>query len=164
MNRGYLINNLRCWRIIIILLVMAEVSLVLVSPTFSTIKLILEETGLMGGFSHIRVLEQHPMWNNIWVRIKHLVLWVVINLLLVMVMVKVVWILGPPTFPPKKLIVILIVVILCHIRVEIINLWAIQIKTGLILCYLWGWMIILFFLFMLDMVLALGPLNFPRQA
>ena len=34
-----------------------------------------------------------------------------------MVMVEVVFLLGPPYFPPKYLIVVLMVVVLCHLRV-----------------------------------------------
>ena len=94
-------------------------------------------TGMMGDFSHLRVLAQHPTWNHGWVSIIELELWVVLNLVLVMVMVKVVWFLGPPTFSPRKLIVGLMVLLLCNIRVGIIHTWVIIKNTGPLLHYIW---------------------------
>ena len=43
-------------------------------------------------------------------------------LVFMMDMVKVVWVLGPPTLPPRKLFLVLMVVILCCQGVGIINL------------------------------------------
>ena len=42
-------------------------------------------------------------------------------LLLLMVMVKVFWVLGPPTLTPIKDSVVLLVIILCHIGVVFIH-------------------------------------------
>ena len=49
----------------------------------------------------------------------------VLHLVLHLVMVKVVWVLVPPNFSPRKLIVQLVVIILFHLRVVIIHIWAI---------------------------------------
>ena len=46
---------------------------------------------------------------------------VIIHLVLQLVMMNVVWVLGPPTLPTKKCIFGLMVVILCHIGVGIIH-------------------------------------------
>ena len=54
----------------------------------------------------------------------HTVLVIVIN------MVKVVWVLVPTTLSPKKLIILFLVVILCHIRVGIFNILVINKNVG----------------------------------
>ena len=90
---------------------MVEVFLVLVPPTSSTKNTILVETGNMGVLSHLRVIKQDPLCRRHSVIITQLLFWVVLNLVLVMVMVKLVWVLRPTTLPPRKLIVGLIVVI-----------------------------------------------------
>ena len=87
------------------ILVMVEVVLVLGSPTPHPKKLIPAQTGMMGCFDNLLVTSQHPLWCNIGLYIIHLVLLVVIQLLLVLVMVKVVWVRIPPTFPPIHLII-----------------------------------------------------------
>ena len=101
--------------IIFMFLVMVEVVLVIVTPTYTPRKLILAETGIMRVLGNLRVIEQDaPRYNNP-VRIIQLVLLVVLHLVLMPVMVKVVWILGTPTLPTKNWIVGLMVVILCHL-------------------------------------------------
>ena len=90
-------------------------------PTSPPKKLVLEDTGMMDGFIHIRALAQHPMWNNIKVGVIWLVLWLVLHLMFLMFLVMVVWVLGPPTFTYRKFIVGLMVVISCHIRVGVIH-------------------------------------------
>ena len=71
----------------------------------------------MGALFHLRVIVHHPQWCHHPVRNIQLVIWVVLHLMLVLVMVKVVWDLGPPTLPNRKLIVGMMVVILCDLRV-----------------------------------------------
>ena len=85
-------------------LVMVKVVLFLVPPTYTPRKLLLSETDRIGGLFNLRTSTQD------------------IHLVLVMVMmVNVVWTLGPATLPPKKLIVRLMVVILYHLKVGNIN-------------------------------------------
>ena len=79
-------------------------------------KVILEEACIMGVLFHIRVIKHYLPWCHNSLRSKQLVIWVVLPL--VVVIVKMVWVLGPPTLHPKKLIVVLIVVVLCHCRVR----------------------------------------------
>ena len=118
-------------------LVMVEVVLVIVTPTYTPRKLILAETGIMRVLGNLRVIEQDaPRYNNP-VRIIQLVLLVVLHLVLMPVMVKVVWILGTPTLPTKNWIVGLMVVILCHLWVGIIQQWAIPTNLGNIINHLW---------------------------
>ena len=97
------------------LLVMVEVVLVLIQTTSPNRKITLAETGMMGFSVNLRVLEHHPMWNNILLWVINVVLLMVLHLFSVMEMVNMVWFLGPPTFTSRKLIVGLMVVIFCHI-------------------------------------------------
>ena len=55
-NTGFLIHYFRGGMIILVLLVMVEVGLVLGPPTSTPRKLVLAETGIMGGLFHIRVI------------------------------------------------------------------------------------------------------------
>ena len=72
-------------------------------------------------FCHVSVIAQHPPRRHYGVLITHLMLVLVINFTLLMVMVKLVWVLGPPIFLPRNMIVGLMVMILCHLRVGIIH-------------------------------------------
>ena len=76
---------------------------------------------MMGGFGHISVTNQHTLWCNLEVVIIYLVHLVVLNSVFLLVMVEVVWVLGPPNFPPRQFIFSLMVVILFHLRVVIIH-------------------------------------------
>ena len=75
----------------------------------------------MGDLFHPRVVLHYPQWCHHPLRNFKLVIWVVLHLMLVLMMVKVVWDLGPPTLPPRKLIAGLMVVILCDLRVDNIH-------------------------------------------
>ena len=55
---------------------------------------------------------------------------VILNLVLLMVMVKLVWVLGPPNLLPIKLVVVLVVVILCCQVVGYIHPLVIHTNTG----------------------------------
>ena len=70
-----------------------------------------DSENVMGGFFHLIIIRQNLLWCNIGGGIIHLVILVVLNLVLLLVMVKVIWVLGPPTSPPRKLIVGLMMVI-----------------------------------------------------
>ena len=79
-----------------------EVVLVLVPPNFPTRKLILAQTDMMGGFSHLRVITQNKIWCNHGVRIIQMLLVMVLHYVLLMVMVKVMCVLVPPTSTHRK--------------------------------------------------------------
>ena len=79
--------------------------------------MILEKIGTMGDLVYLRVIVKHLNCCHHPVSNIQLMIWVVLNLMLVLVMLKVVWDIGPPTLPPIKLIFGLVVVILCDIRV-----------------------------------------------
>ena len=96
-----------------LLLVMVEVVFLLGQPTSTPQNMILAETGMMGCFRNLSVSTQHPPCRYLGVGIIQLVLLMVLCLVLLLDMVKVVWFLGPPTLPPQKLIVGLVVTILC---------------------------------------------------
>ena len=96
--------------------------LVLGPPSSPPIKLVLADTGMIWSLVHIRVIAQDPQCIHHSVSIIELILMVIIHLVLQLVMVKVVWVLVPPTLPSRKLIVGLMVVILCHVLVGIIQL------------------------------------------
>ena len=61
-NTGSIINYIRGKKIILVLLAIVEVVLVLGPPTNSSRKMILKESGIMGGLFHLRVNEQHQTW------------------------------------------------------------------------------------------------------
>ena len=108
----------------------------------------------MGGFIHIRAIVHHPRWCHNSLYIIQLVMMVVIHLLFHMVMVKVVWVLGPPKCSPQNNIFGLMVVILCHLWVDIIQLWSIWSKIGTMIYYIIKGRIILVLLVMVDVVLV----------
>ena len=78
--------------------------LVLEPPNFPPLKLILEETGMMGSSGHIIVITQYPPWRHGELGVFQLILIMILHLVLHLDMVKVVWVLVPTTFPPRKLI------------------------------------------------------------
>ena len=94
--------------------------LVLRQPTSTPKKLIFAETGMMGGFSHISISIHHPLRSYIGVGIIQLVLIMVPCLVLLLDILKIVWLLGPPTFPLIKMTVILMVVVFCRLGVVIV--------------------------------------------
>ena len=74
------------------------------------------------------------------------------------------WVLGPPTFTHKTLIVGLMVVFFCHIFVVIIHPWFITTKIGPLLHYLVGGRINLSILVMIDVVFILKqPISTSQQ-
>ena len=85
---------------------------------------------------------------------------VVLNLVLMTVMVEVVWVLAPPNFNPRKLIVGLMVEILCHIRVGIIHPRVIETNTGPLLHYICVGSTILVLLMMVEVVLVIRKNTF----
>ena len=103
------------------LLVMVEVVLILGPTTSTPQNMILAETGMMSGLVHLRISAQYPTWFYLVVKIIHLMIPMVLYLVLVLVMVKAVWVLGPPTLTSKTNIFGFMVLILCHMRVGIIH-------------------------------------------
>ena len=90
---------------------------------------------------------------------------VILHLVFLMVMVELVWVLGPLRFPTKHIIFGLMVVIFCHLGVGIIWWWLIQTNIGPNIHYLKGGTIILVLLVMVEVVLVieqptLGPRRF----
>ena len=132
-----------------------RVGLVLGQTTYPTRKLISLYTVIMGGFGHLGVIVQRPPWFHIVVGIIQLVILVVIHKFLLLVMVKVVCFLVPSTFPPRNMIVGLMVVILCHLRVLIINPRAIPKNKLPLISYLLVGMINLSLLVMVVLVSVL---------
>ena len=85
--------------------------MVLGPPISPPKKVIFTEEDIMGGLFCLIVIEQHTPCCNHSVSIIQLVTLVVLPLFLVMMMVKVVWVLVPPTFSPKTSIVGMMVVV-----------------------------------------------------
>ena len=139
----------------IVLLVMIEVVLILGTTISPPKKLILAHTGIIGGFIHLIIIVQHPPWCHNSEMTIQLVLLVVINLVFQMMMVKVVWLLEPPTFSTKNMIFVLMVVILYHILLGIIQPRAIPTETGPIIYYIKKGRINLALLVMVEVVLVL---------
>ena len=79
------------------------------SPSLPTslIKLILGDTGMMWCLGHLRIIANNILWWHHSVIILHLVLLLDIHLLLHLVMVEVLWFVGPPTWTPKRCILLL---------------------------------------------------------
>ena len=94
---------------------MLEVVLVLVPPNSTPIWFILEEIGMMRSLKHLIDITQDYLWNNYSERIIQLVPLVVFYLLLHMVVIMLVWLLGPTILPPKTFIIGLMVVIMCYL-------------------------------------------------
>ena len=91
------------------MLVMLDVVLVLEPPTFTPIKLMLEETGTRRGLVHIIVISQHPLWCHIGVGIIQSKLPIFPHLVLQLVVVEAVLGIVPPTFTTRKYQHILVV-------------------------------------------------------
>ena len=87
-------------------------------PTSLLRKWILGQKRIVADFRNFGVIMQHPLLCNIGVGITKLVLLVDPNLVVLLVMVEVGWVLGPPTSPPIKFIFVLMVVVgfLGHLR------------------------------------------------
>ena len=98
-----------------------EVVLALIQITSTPQKFILTETGMMGDFSHTRVIVQHLPWHYFLLGVIQLVILVILYLVLLQDLVKLEWFLVPTTFPPKKLIFELMVAILCHLGEVVIQ-------------------------------------------
>ena len=96
-----IINQLLVGSIIIVLMEMVEVVLVLGKPNSTPQKRILSDTGIMGDIRNLSVSAQNLLWNYLGVGIIQLVLLMVIYLVLLLETIKVVWVLGPHTLPPK---------------------------------------------------------------
>ena len=64
----------------LVFIVMVAVVLVLVPPTSPPRKFILEQTVMMGGFGHLRVIIQHITWHHHSVRIIQLNMMMVTHL------------------------------------------------------------------------------------
>ena len=88
---------------------------------------------------------------------------VVLHLVLLMDMVNVVWVLGPPTLPPKKLIVVLMVAILCRQGVGIIHPQGIHTTTCHIIYQISGGRIIMLLLVMMEVAMVLLKPNHPDK-
>ena len=93
------------------ILVVVKFCLVLGTTNSPPTDVMLAEIVIMGGFRHLVMSAQSPQSNYLGVGFIQIILQVIIQLVLVMVMVKVVWFLGPTILFPKKLIVVLVVVI-----------------------------------------------------
>ena len=79
------------------------------------------------------------------------------------VMVKLVRVLGPTLLPPKRIIVGLIVVTLCHIRVDITHPWLVHTNIGPIIHNILEGRIIILLLLIVEVVLVLGKLTSTPQ-
>ena len=90
---------------------MVEVLFLIVQPNSPPRKFIWEHTGMMGFFGYIIFIINYPIWCHHLVGIIQLLLMMVLHLVFLLAMVKLVWVLGPPTFPPRNFIVALMVVI-----------------------------------------------------
>ena len=88
-----------------------------VQPTYTPRKVILKKTGIMGDLVKLVVIVHHPQWNHHPLINIQVVLWVVLRFIFVLVMVKLLWDLDPPTLPPIKFILGLMVAIFCDLRV-----------------------------------------------
>ena len=64
---------------------------------------------MMVFFGHLRFIGQHPLWCYLGLGIIQLVLMVFLHSAELIVMVEVVLVLVPPTFPSRKLIVVLMI-------------------------------------------------------
>ena len=93
------------------LIVTVHVVLVIGTPTSTSRKLILFQTGMRWGLGHLRVITHCPPYSHDLLGVIHILLQFILHLLLHMMMVTVVWVLGPPTFPPINIIIDLMVVI-----------------------------------------------------
>ena len=92
-----------------------------------------------------------------------MVLLVFIHKVFPMVAVKLVWVLGMPTFTPLKFTFDLMVVILCHLRVSIIQPLSIPTKTGHIIHYIGVGMINIEPMVVVEVVLVLIPYTSPSR-
>ena len=99
---------------------MVEVVIFLGPITYPPINLISVHTGMMEDFGHSSVISQHPPCNHCRLGFIQLIIMLVLHLVFHMLMIKVVWFIGPPTFPPINFIVGLVVLIFCCVRVVII--------------------------------------------
>ena len=126
-------------------------------------KIILEDTVMMGGFVHLSVITYNPPRCYLEVVIIPLVLLMVICLVFLMVMIKLVWVLGPPTLPPKNFIVALIVVIYCRQVVGEIHPRVIHTNKGPIIYQILVWRSRMVLLVMVEVVLVLGPPTYPPK-
>ena len=79
----------------------------------------------MGGFIHLSMSAHHTPWRYLGIGVIKKSLQMILHLLLQMLMVKVVWVLGPLTLPPINMTVGLMVELLCHLGVGIIQQWSI---------------------------------------
>ena len=136
--------------------------LVFVPPNYPPRNMSLVQT-YGGGFSHLIVIAQYPLWCQLVVGIIQLVIMFILHLMLLISVVKVVWVLGPPTFPSRNFIVGLIMVFLCYIRVGIIHPWCIPKKTVTLLCNIGVIGIDLALLVMVEVVLVGGLLRFEKN-
>ena len=96
-----------------LLLVMVEVVLVIGIPTYPHKNIVLDEAGTMWCLFNISLSAHNPPRRYLGVGIVQLVLMIVLCLVLLMGMLKVVWVLVSTTLTPRKLMVVLMVVILC---------------------------------------------------
>ena len=96
--------------------VMIGVVFGLVKPTSPPINFISEHTGMIWGFINISVIVQNLLWCHLGGGITQFLLMIVLSSVFLLAMVEVVLVLSSPTFPPRKLIVGLIMVILKRIK------------------------------------------------
>ena len=93
------------------MLMIMEVVLVLGPTIYSSRKLIIVHIVMMVIFGHLIVITYNPSWRQHLLGIIQIILQVILHLMFQMVIVKVVWVLGSPNFPPIKMIVCLMVII-----------------------------------------------------
>ena len=92
-----------------------------------------------------------------------MMLQVIIYLVLKLMMVKVVWVLGPLNFPPVNISVSLVVVIFCRPRVGIIHKHFIKRNTGSLTHYLRSGMKTFLLLLVLKLLLVIVPPTYPNR-
>ena len=78
-------------------------------------------------------------------------------------MVKVVWILGPPTLPTRRLIFGLMVAIFCHPRVGNTHTWVIHANIGPIIHKILLGSIIVVMMVRVEVMLLLGPTTYTPK-
>ena len=104
-----------------VLLVMVGVVFILVKPNYPPQKCFFSETGVMLVLVNLSVSTNHPPRIHHLVGVIWIIIMVILHLMLQLVTVKVVWVLGPLTFTPIKMIVSLVVAILCRLGLGIIQ-------------------------------------------
>ena len=112
----YFLHHIRGGKINSVLLVIMEVVLVLVPTIYSPRKLISVQKVMMGIFGRLIVITYNTLWRHHLLGVIQIILQVILHLMFQLVIIKVVWVLELPNFPPIKIIVCLMVIIFVSSR------------------------------------------------